>query len=203
MRRTPVSGDLFYVRDPVSGVEVASWRRSRRRTCARASRRAYLAWAPDTVTTSACQSAVRLSVCPFCPSPSALVGFGEASGVMVHDDGTIDGAIPGPVFVVGHLATPGWLAVLAGPLLGSRGVLESMSGWNAAGTLLAPSLLGSSLAPVAAPPSPACTSPSPARWTMKRPNPQLRRRSLAIGSGGAGVTPLLPVHVRGGAPSTA
>jgi hypothetical protein len=66
---------------------------------------------------------------------------------MVHDDGTIDGAIPaprGPVFVVGHLATPGWLAVLAGPLLGSRGVLENMSGWNAAGKLLDPSLLGSS-----------------------------------------------------------
>jgi hypothetical protein len=63
---------------------------------------------------------------------------------MVHDDGTIDGAIPGPVFVVGHLATPGWLAVLAGPLLGSRGVLENTSGWNAAGKLLDPSLLGSS-----------------------------------------------------------
>jgi hypothetical protein len=69
---------------------------------------------------------------------------GSASGVMVHDDGTIDGAIPGPVFVVGHLATPGWLAVMAGPLLGSRGVLEGMSGWNAAGKLLAPSQFGSS-----------------------------------------------------------
>ena len=40
--------------------------------------------------------------------------------------------------------SPGWLAVLAGPLLGSRGVLENMSGWNAAGKLLDPSLLGSS-----------------------------------------------------------
>lgn len=40
--------------------------------------------------------------------------------------------------------SPGWLAVLAGPLLGSRGVLENMRGWNAAGKLLDPSLLGSS-----------------------------------------------------------
>ena len=32
--------------------------------------------------------------------------------------------------------------MLAGPLLGSRGVLENMSGWNAAGKLLDPSLLG-------------------------------------------------------------
>ena len=57
---------------------------------------------------------------------------------------TVRSRLPGPVFVVGHLATPGWLAVLAGPLLGSRGVLENMSGWNAAGKLLDPSLLGSS-----------------------------------------------------------
>ena len=55
---------------------------------------------------------------------------------------TVRSRLPGPVFVVGHLATPGWLAVLAGPLLGSRGVLENMSGWNAAGKLLDPSLLG-------------------------------------------------------------
>ena len=122
---------------------------------------------------------------------------------MVHDDGTIDGAIPaprGPVFVVGHLATPGWLAVLAGPLLGSRGVLENMSGWNAAGKLLDPSLLGSS--------GSTTITRLHASFASQVDNaapthPILRRCSSAIGSGGVGVTPPLPAHVRGGALSTA